>query len=71
MLVVAMSQRVPSLWLRSLDTLEIRRISGTEQANSPFWSPDSRFIAFFSQEKLLKIPIDGGPPIVVWAVFVP
>src|SRR5262249_44529777 len=63
--LVAMSQRVPSLWLRSLDTLEIRKISGTEQASYPFWSPDSRFIAFFSEQRLLKIPIDGGPPIVV------
>src|SRR5262249_8540891 len=63
--LVALSQRVPSLWLRSLDPLEIRRISGTEQASYPFWSPDSRFIAFFAEDKLLKIPIDGGPPIVV------
>ena len=63
--LVAMSQSVPSLWLRSLDTLEIKRISGTEQASYPFWSPDGRFIAFFAEDKLLKIPIGGGPPIVL------
>jgi Tol biopolymer transport system component len=27
----------------------------------PFWSPDSRSIAFFAQGKLKKIAVDGGP----------
>src|SRR5215471_14705608 len=36
------------LWLRSLDTPEAQKIEGTEDASFPFWSPDSRFIGFFS-----------------------
>ena len=33
-----------------------------ESPEFPFWSPDSRFIAFFAQQKLLKIAAGGGPP---------
>jgi Tol biopolymer transport system component len=28
----------------------------------PFWSPDSRFIGFFADGKLRKVPVDGGTP---------
>ena len=31
---------------------ELGRLAGTEEATYPFWSPDSRFLAFFSQSKL-------------------
>ena len=51
----------PRLWVRSLDSLETRALPGTENATHPFWSPDSRYIAFFAQDKLLKIPLTGGP----------
>ena len=51
------------LWLRSLDTLEVRPLEGTDGANGlPFWSPDSGSIAFVAGGKLLKIDISGGPP---------
>src|SRR5205823_6164310 len=33
----------------------------TDGAAAPFWSPDSRFIAFFAQGKLKKIAASGGP----------
>ena len=49
------------LWLRSLDSPTIQPITGTEQGLDPFWSPDSRLIAFFSQGKLKKIDPLGGP----------
>ncbi len=51
------------LWLRPLDSLEARPLPGTEGAYFPFWSPDSRFIAFFGQGKLRKIEVTGGPPL--------
>lgn len=35
---------------------------GTDQANLPFWSPDSAFIAFFAQGKLKKVEASGGSP---------
>ena len=51
---------VDELWLRPLDSLESRVLPGTEGGKYPFWSPDSRFIAFFAGQKLKKLEIDGG-----------
>src|SRR5579863_3867261 len=51
------------LWVRSLDALTAQPLAGTEGAAFPFWSPDSRFIAFFANGKLKKIDASGGPAI--------
>jgi serine/threonine protein kinase len=53
------------LFLRSLDSAVARPVSGTEDASFPFWSPDSRYIGFFAEGKLKKVPVAGGPPIVL------
>ena len=50
-----------SLWVRPLDALAAQPLAGTEGASFPFWSPDSRFIAFFADRKLKKIDASGGP----------
>jgi Tol biopolymer transport system component len=51
----------PQLWVRSLDTLVSRPLAGTEYAFAPFWSPDSKWIAFFSTNgKLKKVEALGG-----------
>ena len=50
------------LWLRAFDALEARPLVGTEGANRPFWSPDSRFLGFFAGGKLKKIAVSGGSP---------
>ena len=50
------------LWIRDFSTLEWRRLPDTELAGSPFWSPDSRYIAFGARNQLKKIDITGGPP---------
>jgi Tol biopolymer transport system component/predicted Ser/Thr protein kinase len=34
------------LWVRPLDSLDARPLVGTDDAGQPFWSPDSRFLAF-------------------------
>jgi eukaryotic-like serine/threonine-protein kinase len=52
-----------SLWLRSLGDLNARPISGTEEAMFPFWSPDSRYLAFFASGKLQKVDLSGAPPL--------
>jgi Tol biopolymer transport system component len=49
------------LWVRGLDALTAQVIAGTEGAGYPFWSPDSRSIAFFAGGKLKKIEASGGP----------
>ncbi|HET7712338.1 MAG TPA: protein kinase [Thermoanaerobaculia bacterium] len=50
------------LWVRALDALTAQPLAGTENAQFPFWSPDSRFLGFFSAGKLRKIDANGGPP---------
>src|SRR5271165_4271093 len=37
----------PALWLRATDAVQDKPLQGTEKAEFPFWSPDSRFIGFF------------------------
>jgi eukaryotic-like serine/threonine-protein kinase len=53
------------IWLRHLATLEATPIQGTDGGIFPFWSPDSRSIAFFADGKLKTVQITGGPPIVL------
>ena len=50
-----------SIWLRVLASSEAREVNDTSGAYYPFWSPDSREIAFFADGKLKKVPVDGGP----------
>jgi Tol biopolymer transport system component len=50
------------LWLRSLDSTSARPLAGTDGGLNPFWSPDSRFVGFFAQQKLKKTDVFGGPP---------
>jgi serine/threonine protein kinase/Tol biopolymer transport system component len=51
----------PQLWIRWIDSLAAQPLPGTEVSTQGFWSPDSRFIAFFSKGKLRKIEATGGP----------
>ena len=48
------------LYLRSLDGLDSKAISGTEGATSPFFSPDGQWIGFFALGKLKKVSVAGG-----------
>jgi Tol biopolymer transport system component len=50
------------LGIRAMDSLQIQTLPGTEGAAFPFWSPDGRFVAFFTQDKLKKVAVTGGPP---------
>lgn len=49
------------LWVRALDSLTAQPLNGTEDATYPFWSPDSRYVGFFSGGKLKRIDASGGP----------
>jgi Tol biopolymer transport system component len=62
---VAGAQSAYQIWLRPLTNLAAKPIPGTEGGAFPFWSPDSRFIGFFSGGKLKKVQIAGGPPSVL------
>jgi serine/threonine protein kinase len=45
--LIAMRNGHAQLWLRRLDITDAQPITGSEDASNPFWSPDSRQIAFF------------------------
>lgn len=50
------------LWLRPLDSLVATVLPGTDGAGSPFWSADSRMVAFVAQGQLKTIDPAGGMP---------
>lgn len=51
-----------NVWIHRLNALEPQPLPGTEEATRPFWSPDSRQLAFFTPAgKLKKISVAGGP----------
>jgi len=58
----------PTLWLRSVDAVEARKIPGTEGATNPFWSPDSRHIGYGAAGRLMQVDIGGGPPRAITSV---
>lgn len=58
---VAADEGKRQLWVRALDALQPQVLPGTDDAGFPFWSPDSRYIAFFAGGKLKKIAANGGP----------
>ena len=50
------------MWLQRLDQWEPRELTGTEGGGSPFWSPDSRWIGFFTDRQLMRVSDAGGAP---------
>ena len=56
------SSGVSRIWLRPFGSLTSQPLPGTDNAQRPFWSPDSRYLAFMSDGKLKKISVTGGPP---------
>jgi Tol biopolymer transport system component len=50
----------PMLWVRDLDSLAPRSITGTEGASDPFWSPDGKSLGFSAGGNLKRVEIAGG-----------
>jgi hypothetical protein len=59
---VASGDGLPRLWLRALDKTTAQPMPGTDGAQLPFWSADSRSIAFFTSGRLYRVDILGGAP---------
>ena len=55
------SDKIPWLWVRSVDSLSAQKLEGTDGAAHPFWSPDGKSIGFFTPKKLNRVPSAGGP----------
>jgi Tol biopolymer transport system component len=54
-----------ALWVRPLDGTDARMLPGTDGAFFPFWSPDSRSIAFFTGSELQSVDLAGGTPFTI------
>jgi Tol biopolymer transport system component len=54
-----------ALWIRALAEREAAMLPGTNDARYPFWSPDSRKIGFFAQNRLKVAELFGGQPRIV------
>ncbi len=52
----------PSLYVRKLGDATTRLLPDTTGASFPFWSADSRRIAFCQGSRMWHVAIDGGPP---------
>jgi predicted Ser/Thr protein kinase len=60
--VASSTEGQTKLWVRSLSTSEAHPLDGTEGVlGLPFWSWDSRYIAFGADGKLKKIEAAGSP----------
>ena len=56
------TQEPASLFVRPVGSTSFRRLGGTDEAALPFWSPDSRTIAFAAAGRLKKVEASGGAP---------
>ena len=51
-----------AVFVRPLNAGGASKLAGTEGAGRLFWSPDSRWIAFFAGGRLKRVEATGGPP---------
>jgi Tol biopolymer transport system component len=59
---VSQPDNAVDLYVRDLDAEHAVRLNDTRDAQYAFWSPDSRWLGFYSRGTgLIKIPVDGGP----------
>lgn len=48
------------LYIRQLESAAARAVPGTDGAQYPFWSPDSRWVGFFDGSRIKKVQAIGG-----------
>src|SRR5690242_3229518 len=58
--VLRAGDKQQQLYFRSVATGESKPIAGTEGAVSPFFSPDGKWLGFFSGGKMRKLAVDSG-----------
>ena len=62
---VARQGGVQQLYLRAMNGLEAKPMPGTEDATSPFFSPDGQWLGFFATGQLKKVSVSGGPAVTI------
>ncbi len=53
------------LYARRMDGLDVTPIPGTSGGSSPFFSPDGRWVGFGAAGELRKVPLAGGPAVML------
>ena len=66
--VVALEGGIRRLYVRALDELAARPLPATDGASQPFFSPDGRWLGFFADRWLRKVPVAGGAPVEITEV---
>jgi eukaryotic-like serine/threonine-protein kinase len=51
------------LYVRALDRFESEPLNGTDDAESPFFSPDGKWVGYFAKGQLQKVLLDRGSPL--------
>jgi eukaryotic-like serine/threonine-protein kinase len=57
----ARSQKDRTIWVQFLNDVTPKKLEGTENSSFPFWSADGKFLGFFADGHLKKVPATGGP----------
>jgi eukaryotic-like serine/threonine-protein kinase len=60
---VAEDETGPNLFLRRMDSYDVRKLPGTSYAMEPFFSPDGKSIGFFAARELRILALDQGSPV--------
>jgi DNA-binding winged helix-turn-helix (wHTH) protein/Tol biopolymer transport system component len=58
------------LWIRNIDDSQLQHV-GVESPGSPFWSPDSQVVGFFTVDKLQKVKLGSQVAELIADVHVP
>jgi len=57
---VATTGGLPQLYLGSFDSVDAMPMANTEGGQAPFFSPDGKWLGFFTNDALKKVPVAGG-----------
>jgi hypothetical protein len=50
------------IWIRDLESVQVRLLPATANATAPFWAPDSKAIGFGQDSRLMRVDVAGGQP---------
>ena len=53
------------LYQRSLESMNLVPLAGTDGASQPFFSPDGKWVGFVADGKLKKVSLSGGVPVTI------
>jgi len=60
--LVALRGRLQELYLRNFEAQDWKRLPGTEEATTPFFSPDGDWVGFVTASRLNRVAVAGGTP---------